>query len=68
MEVIELDENFMADFNKEHPEFKDVQETWCECGHESDPVFHEDFVMPLDSCVAKHHYHCGWCLGLTQIG
>lgn len=68
MEVVELGQDFMDGFYKDHPEFKDTKETWCECEHESDPLFHEDSVMPLDSCVFKHHYHCGWCLGLIQIG
>ena len=28
---------------------------WCECESESDPLYHENNVMPFDNCVAKHH-------------
>lgn len=68
-ERIELSADFMAEFHKEHPEFADMStEGWCECEQESDPLFHSDGVMPMDNCVEKHHYHCGWCLGISQIG
>jgi hypothetical protein len=49
-------------------ELKELQELWCDCESESDPLYHEDGITPFNSCVVKHHYHCGWCLGLTQIG
>ena len=47
---------------------KELQASWCACDSESDPLFHDDGQTPLDNCVDKHHYHCGWCLGLSQIG
>lgn len=69
METIVLDDNFMKEFYEEHPEFKDMDTSgWCDCEQESSPVFHDDFVTPMDNCVEKHHYHCGWCLGISQIG
>lgn len=70
MEVIQLSKNFMDEFNKEHPEFANVMDSegWCGCEQESDPLYHENGVTPFDNCVEKHHYHCGWCLGLSQIG
>jgi len=72
METIVLSEEFMKGFHEEHPEFKEEQERmkdmWCECESESEPLFHNDGVVPMDNCVEKHHYHCGWCLGLSQIG
>ena len=69
MEVAKLSAGFMREFYDEHPELKDIDMSgWCECGHESDPIFHNDYVTPMDNCVEKHHYHCGWCLGISQIG
>jgi len=41
---------------------------WCECENDGDTLFHENHVTPFNNCVVKHHYHCGRCLGLTQIG
>lgn len=47
---------------------EELRKGWCECEEESDPLYHADGQEPLDNCVTKHHYHCGWCLGLSQIG
>lgn len=44
-------------------------EGWCACESEpSEPFYHEDFQLVFENCVEKHHWHCGWCLGLVQIG
>lgn len=78
MEVVELGKEFMEEFHKEHPEFAELDMSgWCECEQESDPIYHTDNFSGLDVviktagmeyCVDKHHYHCGWCLKLSQIG
>lgn len=67
---VKLDSNFMDKFYAENPGAKEAIEAqiWCECPTEYDVVFHDDHVMPFESCVDKHHYHCGVCLGLKQIG
>lgn len=51
-------------------QLKDFDMTgWCECENEpSEPFYHEDNQLVFECCVVKHHWHCGWCLGLTQIG
>lgn len=45
---------------------------WCECDgrpiEQACPVFHDDDAAPWDNCVLKHHYHCGVCKGIEQIG
>lgn len=69
METVKLSSEFMDDFYRKHPEYKDVEYDWCECEQETDDfIFHDDNIAPWDSCVLKHHYHCGLCLKLNQIG
>jgi hypothetical protein len=54
---------------------------WCGCAWFTDPdgcgseeleeavvVHHRDNKTPWATCVRKHHWHCGVCRGLTQIG
>jgi len=40
------------------------------CGHGERPEaeYHEDWQTPWKWCCAKHHYHCGRCRKLLQIG
>ena len=70
VEVIELGADFMEDFFKENPKFKGMDMSgWCECEQETDDFrFHDDGVTPWKTCVDKHHWHCGLCLKLNQIG
>lgn len=81
MQPIQLGADFMEEFYKEHPEYKNtiaqMEGMWCECESESEPIFHDDNYNGVDvviksvgreNCVQKHHYHCGWCLKLSQIG
>lgn len=65
-ETIQVSQEVIDAVNAEFGEFD--MTGWCECEMESDPLFHDNSVMPMDNCVEKHHYHCGWCLGLIQIG
>lgn len=64
-------------------EHRFAQGCWCECacdvcGDEREcdcddrkraaPVYHKDGKTPWEWCVRKHHWHCGSCRKLTQIG
>jgi hypothetical protein len=40
---------------------------WCECGdYMENDIFSNDFMCRCG--VEKHHYHCGTCKKITQIG
>ena len=42
---------------------------WCECEEETDDcLFHDDGVAPESMCPGKHHWHCGLCGKLIQVG
>lgn len=47
--------------------YKDYLNMWCEC--ENSPIeawtFHDDGEHPV---IQKHHYRCGICHKITQIG
>jgi DnaJ-class molecular chaperone len=56
--------------NKEKlAEHEFYQNCWCsqEC-EDSAAVFHDDRVTPWEWCVLKHHWHCGVCKKIVQIG
>lgn len=69
METVQLSPEFMEEFYKENPEFKDMDMTgWCECEEQGNAIFHDDHSVFWQNCVDKHHYHCNNCKGLIQIG
>ncbi len=43
---------------------------WCKCSSDEDNgiIYHEDGEGSWETCVEKHHFHCGRCQKLTQIG
>lgn len=45
---------------------------WCKCPKEVrerfDTIYHDNGRITNQHCVKKHHYHCGKCKKLTQIG
>ena len=49
---------------------KELAEHWCSC-EDSDPnavIFCDDGSVVNEHCCHKHHYHCGACRKLVQVG
>lgn len=47
-----------------------LAEHWCSC-EDSDPnavIFCDDGQRINEHCVRKHHYHCGRCRKIVQVG
>lgn len=51
---------------------EDVERHWCKCSREAresrDSIFHDDGQVTNQHCTRKHHWHCGKCKKLTQVG
>ena len=47
---------------------KHAQEDWCSCEKQGDPEFCDDGQRRNRHCVGKHHWHCGTCGKLVQVG
>lgn len=47
-----------------------AQLIWCRCeaSLRAGLVAHGNSETPWKNCVEKHHYHCGSCRGVSQIG
>ena len=50
----------------------DLDKHWCACPEEKKrlkpTVFHDNGRMTNQHCVRKHHWHCGSCKKLVQVG
>ena len=56
----------MAKANATSPAELTLRPTWCHCEAVPDPIYMPNYACPCG--VAKHHYHCGACRGVCQVG
>lgn len=47
----------------------EVDEHWCKCNPQGDEaIYCGDKQQRNEHCVIKHHWHCGKCGKLVQVG
>lgn len=47
----------------------ETEEHWCSCNpHDDNPLYCANGQRRNEHCYSKHHWHCGRCMKIVQIG